>query len=166
MWVSESAPRCDCWKPPFGLRLMTSQSPAFMPKVKSNKDATHGMCKAGWVGGSPAENIFLHPNTQPVTSLAAEPWELITSKCKCVKSGIQKREEVVHLFINTSAEVGLDAFHPLTGFRLVENHHRQFIRVRLGWSLKADLVLAGCLPARVSFGMIEIRGSAGDQLTF
>lgn len=52
MWVSESAPRCDCWKPPFGLRLMTSQSPAFMPKVRSNKDATHGMCKAGWVGGS------------------------------------------------------------------------------------------------------------------
>lgn len=61
-------------------------------------------------GSNPTED-FLNPNTQPVTS----PWELITSKCKCVKRGIQKRGEVVHLFINTSAEVGLDAFRPHGG---------------------------------------------------
>lgn len=35
-------------------------------------------------------------------TLTVESWELITSKGKCVKLGL-KREDVVHLFINSSS---------------------------------------------------------------
>lgn len=68
----------------------------------------------GWVGGWRSRSAVLDRNTLPVTTLTVESWELITSKAKCVKVGESKREEVLHLFINSSSslEDGLDVLVP------------------------------------------------------